>query len=96
MGKTTLAIRAAELAAPGHYDDILFLSAKQTAMDPHGPHDESPFAVSGFTQMLDAIARVPCFIDARCSIEPQSEIFSICSRRAECTVQHEDHQAALR
>jgi hypothetical protein len=26
-------------------------------MDPHGPHDESPFAVSGFTQMLDAIAR---------------------------------------
>jgi tetratricopeptide (TPR) repeat protein len=57
MGKTTLAIRAAELAAPGHYDDILFLSAKQTAMDPHGPHDESPFAVSGFTQMLDAIAR---------------------------------------
>ena len=53
MGKTTLAIRAAELAAPGHYDDILFLSA----MDPHGPHDESPFAVSGFTQMLDAIAR---------------------------------------
>lgn len=57
MGKTTLAIRAAELAAPGHYDDIVFLSAKQTAMDPHGPHDESPFAVSGFTQMLDAIAR---------------------------------------
>lgn len=57
MGKTTLAIRAAELAAPGHYDDILFLSAKQTAMDPNGPHDESPFAVSGFTQMLDAIAR---------------------------------------
>ena len=50
MGKTTLAIRAAELAAPGHYDDILFLSAKQTAMDPHGPHDESPFAVSGFTR----------------------------------------------
>jgi len=34
MGKTTLAIRTAELAAPGHYDDILFLSAKQTAMDP--------------------------------------------------------------
>lgn len=31
--------------------------AKQTAMDPHGPHDESPFAISGFTQMLDAIAR---------------------------------------
>lgn len=57
MGKTTLAIRAAELAAPGHYDDTVFLSAKQTAMDPHGPHDESPFAVSGFTQMLDAIAR---------------------------------------
>jgi len=57
MGKTTLAIRAAELAAPGHYEDIVFLSAKQTAMDPHGPHDESPFAVSGFTQMLDAIAR---------------------------------------
>ncbi|OYW71487.1 MAG: hypothetical protein B7Z37_27645 [Verrucomicrobia bacterium 12-59-8] len=57
MGKTTLAIRAAELAAPGHYDEIVFLSAKQTAMDPHGPHDESPFAVSGFTQMLDAIAR---------------------------------------
>jgi len=57
MGKTSLAIRVAELAAPGHYDDILFLSAKQTAMDPHGPHDESPFAVSGFTQMLDAIAR---------------------------------------
>jgi len=57
MGKTTLAIRAAELAAPGHFDDIVFLSAKQTAMDPHGPHDESPFAVSGFTQMLDAIAR---------------------------------------
>ena len=57
IGKTTLAIRAAELAAPGHYDDILFLSAKQTAMDPHGPHDESPFAVSGFNQMLDAIAR---------------------------------------
>ncbi len=28
------AIRAAELTAPGHYDDILFLSAKQTAMDP--------------------------------------------------------------
>lgn len=26
-------------------------------MDPHGPHDESPYAVSGFTQMLDAIAR---------------------------------------
>ncbi len=50
MGKTTLAIRAAERAAPGHFDDILFLSAKQTAMDPHGPHDESPFAVSGFTR----------------------------------------------
>ena len=57
IGKTTLAIRAAELAAPGHYDNILFLSAKQTAMDPHGPHDESLFAISGFTQMLDAIAR---------------------------------------
>ena len=36
MGKTTLAIRASELAAPGHYDDILFLSANQTAMDPLG------------------------------------------------------------
>ena len=57
MGKTTLAIRAAELAAPGHFDDIVFLSAKQTAMDPHGLHNENPFAVSGFTQMLDAIAR---------------------------------------
>lgn len=57
MGKTTLAIRAAELAAPGHFDDIVFLSAKQTAMAPHGPHNENPFAVSGFTQMLDAIAR---------------------------------------
>ena len=28
-----LAIRAAELAAPGHFDEIVFLSDKQTAMD---------------------------------------------------------------
>jgi hypothetical protein len=55
MGKTTLAIRAAELVAPGHYDDIVFLSAKQTTMDPHGPHDESPFAVSGW-----GAARISC------------------------------------
>ncbi|MDB6007221.1 MAG: hypothetical protein JWR15_4208, partial [Prosthecobacter sp.] len=57
IGKTTLAIRAAELAAPGHFDDIIFLSAKLTGMDPHGPHDESLFAMCGLTQMLDVIAR---------------------------------------
>ena len=41
---------------PGHHDDILFRSAKQTAMDPYGPHDESPFAVSGLTPMRNSIA----------------------------------------
>lgn len=46
------------------FDDILILYAKQTAMDPHSPHDESPFAVSGFTQMLDQTAALQTLADS--------------------------------
>lgn len=55
VGKTALAVRAAE-SAPKHFRRIIFLSAKQRALSPNGVYDLGDFVLRGYLEMLNAIA----------------------------------------
>ncbi len=57
MGKTSLAIRAAELTPPGQFQRILFLSSKSRALTPDGERSLSQFVVPGYLEMLSEMAR---------------------------------------
>ena len=56
MGKTTLAIRAAELATPGQFKHIIFLSAKEREMTADGKRALTGFVLPSFLQMLNELA----------------------------------------
>jgi tetratricopeptide (TPR) repeat protein len=57
MGKTSLAIRAAELVPDGQFNRILFLSAKAREMTADGEKRLTGFIVPGYLEMLNEIAR---------------------------------------
>jgi tetratricopeptide (TPR) repeat protein len=57
IGKTSLAVRAAELAPPGQFQRILFLSSKQRQMTTEGERQLADFVVPGYLDMLNEIAR---------------------------------------
>lgn len=57
MGKTSLAIRSAELCPEGQFQRILFLSSKERMMTADGEHKLSDFIVPGYLDMLNEIAR---------------------------------------
>lgn len=57
IGKTSLAIRAAELIADDQFDRILFLSAKEREMTADGQKKLTGFVVPGYLEMLNEIAR---------------------------------------
>jgi hypothetical protein len=58
IGKTSLAIRAAEQSTPGQFNRILFLSAKETELTADGTKRLSGFVLPGYLQMLTEIARL--------------------------------------
>jgi len=57
MGKTSLAIRAAELVPFGQFQRIFFLSAKEREMTADGEKKLTGFIVPGYLEMLNEIAR---------------------------------------
>jgi tetratricopeptide (TPR) repeat protein len=57
IGKTTLAIRAAELSAEVDYPRIVFVSAKAQELECDGVHPIHDFRVSSYLEMLNTIAR---------------------------------------
>lgn len=57
MGKTSLAIRAAESVPANAYDRILFLSSKERKMTADGERKLSQFVVPGYLDVLNEIAR---------------------------------------
>jgi tetratricopeptide (TPR) repeat protein len=57
MGKTSLAIRAAESVPTGAFQRILFLSSKERRMTAEGERKLSQFVVPGYLDMLNEIAR---------------------------------------
>lgn len=58
MGKTSLAIRAAELVPEGQFKRILFLSAKEREMSADGEKKLTGFVLPGYLEMLNEIARL--------------------------------------
>ncbi|MBI3364818.1 MAG: NACHT domain-containing protein, partial [Ignavibacteriae bacterium] len=58
MGKTSLAIRAAELAPTGQFLHIFFLSSKVRKMTAEGERRLSDFVTPGYLDMLNEIARL--------------------------------------
>lgn len=58
MGKTSLAIRAAELAPTGQFQRILFLSCKERKLTAEGERPLSDFVTPGYLDMLNEIARL--------------------------------------
>jgi hypothetical protein len=56
MGKTSLAVRAAELVPSGQFERILFLSSKERKLTPDGERKLSDFVVPGYLDMLNEIA----------------------------------------
>ena len=56
MGKTTLAIRAAELTPPGQFKRTLFCSAKQRELGDSGERPLTGFIVGNYLAMLNEIA----------------------------------------
>ncbi|HEU0015980.1 MAG TPA: GDSL-type esterase/lipase family protein [Longimicrobium sp.] len=56
MGKTTLAIRAAELAPEEHFPRIVFASAKTRVLEPRGVRPIRDFLVAGYLDLLNRIA----------------------------------------
>ena len=58
MGKTSLAIKAAEEIPPGHFKRILFLSAKEREMSADGERKVTGFVLPGYLEMLNEIARL--------------------------------------
>jgi hypothetical protein len=69
MGKTSLAIRAAELVPPGQFKRILFLSAKDREMSADGERRLTGFVLPGYLEMLNEIARLLGQPDLAKSIE---------------------------
>lgn len=57
VGKTTLAIRAAELASEQDYPRIVFASAKIRELEPSGVRAIRDFLVDGYLDLLNTIAR---------------------------------------
>lgn len=57
-GKTALAIRAAYICPPAHFDRIAFVSMKQQEQDDNKLRKLEGFALSSWMQMLNEIARV--------------------------------------
>jgi tetratricopeptide (TPR) repeat protein len=57
IGKTTLAIRAAELAKERDYPRIIYASTKEVELDYSGPRQIREFSVSGYFGILNRIAR---------------------------------------
>jgi tetratricopeptide (TPR) repeat protein len=57
IGKTALAIRAAELMPPGRFNRIIFLSSKERELTADGQRSLGTFVLSGYLEMLNAIAR---------------------------------------
>jgi tetratricopeptide (TPR) repeat protein len=57
IGKTTLAIRAAQLAPESDYPRIVFVSSKRSELDPSGPTTIRDFRVGDYLGILNAIAR---------------------------------------
>ena len=58
MGKTSLAIKAAEEIPPGHFKRVLFLSAKEREMSADGERKLTGFVLPGYLEMLNEIARL--------------------------------------
>ncbi|MEK6259468.1 MAG: DUF4062 domain-containing protein [Planctomycetota bacterium] len=71
MGKTSLAIRAAELVPPGQFQRILFLSAKEREMSADGERRLTGFVLPGYLEMLNEIARLLDRADLAKSIESE-------------------------
>ena len=57
MGKTSLAIRAAQECPPGLFDRILFTSVKDREMEDDGARDIDARLIPGFVEMLNELAR---------------------------------------
>ncbi len=57
IGKTSLAIRAAEIAPPGRFRRIIFLSSKERELTADGQRSLGTFVLPGYLEMLNAIAR---------------------------------------
>ncbi|MGE0885115.1 MAG: tetratricopeptide repeat protein [Blastocatellales bacterium] len=57
IGKTSLAIRAAELVPAGRFRRIIFLSSKKGELTADGQRSLGNFVVPGYLEMLNAIAR---------------------------------------
>ncbi len=57
MGKTSLAIRAAECVPQTHFSRIMFLSAKEREMTPDGQRRLDGFILPGYLEMLNEMAR---------------------------------------
>jgi tetratricopeptide (TPR) repeat protein len=57
IGKTSLAIRAAELVPPGRFSRIIFLSSKERELTADGQRSLSGFVVPSYLEILNAIAR---------------------------------------
>ncbi len=57
IGKTSLAIRAAELVPAGRFRRIIFLSSKERELTADGQRSLGNFVVPGYLEMLNAIAR---------------------------------------
>ena len=57
IGKTSLAIRAAELVPAGRFSRIIFLSSKERELTADGQHSLGNFILPSYLEMLNAIAR---------------------------------------
>jgi tetratricopeptide (TPR) repeat protein len=57
IGKTSLAIRAAELLPTGRFKRTIFLSAKERELTADGQRSLGSFVLPGYLDMLNAIAR---------------------------------------
>ncbi|HWW75270.1 MAG TPA: AAA family ATPase, partial [Pyrinomonadaceae bacterium] len=57
MGKTSLAIRAAQACAPEEFKRIAFVSVKNRELDDDGVRELGVFVLPGFLEMLNELAR---------------------------------------
>src|ERR1051326_3260474 len=57
IGKTALAIRAAELSSEDDYPRIVFASAKVRELEPDGVHAVHDFLIDSYLDLLNSIAR---------------------------------------
>lgn len=57
IGKTALAIHAAEITSAGQFSRIIFLSAKSRELTPEGERAVGGFVLPGYLEMLNEIAR---------------------------------------